>query len=198
MRDWKIASVLICYLLLSKPVSADIYYWVDDQGTQYYTTRPESIPEPYRSKAQQLLLPTSPPVPPEITPNPPRKRLIKISFTPGSPILVSAKINGAGPITLILDTGAEGTLVAPSALLNLGISMENTRKAIIKSVTGTRYADAIWVNSVEVGEAKVGPLLIVAHDVKLKGADGLLGRDFLASFDVSIDSKEGVVTLTPN
>jgi hypothetical protein len=196
MRDWKTALILICYLLLSKPALADIYYWVDDQGTQYYTTRLENIPKPYRSKAQQLILPTSPPVPPEITPNPPRKSLIKISFTPGSPILISAKINGAGPITLILDTGSTGTLVAPSALLNLGISMENTQRAILKSVTGMRYADAIWVNSV--GEVKVGPLLIIAHDSKLKGADGLLGRDFLANFDVSIDSKEGVVTLTPN
>ena len=198
MRDWKIALITICYLLLSKPALADIYYWVDDQGTQYYTTSLESIPEPYRSKAQQLLLPTSPPVPPEITPNPPRKNLVKISFTPGSPILISAKINGAGPITLILDTGSDGTLVAPSALSNLGISMENAQKATVRSVTGMRYADAIWVNSVEVGEAKVGPLLIIAHDVKMKGADGLLGRDFLANFDVSIDSKEGVVTLTPN
>lgn len=198
MRDWKIALILICHLLLSKPALADIYYWVDDQGTQYYTTRLESIPEPYRSKAQQLILPTSPPVPPEITPNPPRKSLIKVPFTPGSPILISAKINGAGPITLILDTGADRTLVAPSALSNLGISVENTEKGILKGVTGMRYADAIWVNSLEVGEAKVGPLLIIAHDVKLKGADGLLGRDFLANFDVSIDSKEGVVTLTPN
>jgi len=198
MRDWKIAFITICYLLLSKPALADIYYWVDDQGTQYYTTSLESIPEPYRSKAQQLLLPTSPPVPPEITPNPPRKNLVKISFTPGSPILISAKINGAGPITLILDTGSDGTLVAPSALSNLGISMENAQRATVRSVTGMRYADAIWVNSVEVGEAKVGPLLIIAHDVKMKGADGLLGRDFLANFDVSIDSKEGVVTLTPN
>ena len=59
-------------------------------------------------------------------------------------------------------------------------------------------ADAIWVNSVEVGDVKVGPLLIIAHDAKVKGADGLLGRDFLANFDVRIDSKEGVVTLTPN
>jgi hypothetical protein len=89
-------------------------------------------------------------------------------------------------------------LVAPSALSNLGISLENTLTGILKSVTGISYANAIWVNSVEVGDLKVGPLLIVAHDVKLKGVDGLLGRDFLANFDVRIDSKEGVVTLIPN
>jgi hypothetical protein len=198
MRDRVIASILICYLLLSKVALADIYYWVDNEGTQYYTTRLESIPEPYRSKAQQLSLPSSPPVPPELTPNPPQKSFMKISFKPGSPILVSTKINGAGPITLILDTGSDRTLVAPSALSNLGISIENRIKGILKGVTGMSYADAIWVNSVEVGDVKVGPLLIIAHDVKLKEADGLLGRDFLANFDVRIDSKEGVVTLTPN
>ena len=198
MRVWVIALILICYLLLSKPASAEIYYWVDDQGTQYYTTRFEGIPEPYRSKAQQLSLPTSPPVPPELTPNLPQKNPMKISFKPGSPILVSAKINGAGPITLILDTGSDRTLVAPSALSNLGISTENTLKAVLKGVTGMSYADAIWVNSVEVGDVRVGPFLIIVHDAQLKGADGLLGRDFLANFDVRIDSKEGVAVLAPN
>jgi len=198
MRGSVIGFALICYLFLPKPALADIYYWVDDQGTQYYTTRLESIPESYRSQAQQLSLPISPPVPPELTPNPPQKSLIKISFKPGSPILVSAKINGAGPITLILDTGSDRTLVAPSALSNLGISIENTLKGTLRGVTGMSYADAMWVNSVEVGDVSVGPFLIIAHDVKLKGADGLLGRDFLANFDVRIDSKEGVATLTPN
>jgi len=60
------------------------------------------------------------------------------------------------------------------------------------------YVDAVWVNSVEVGEARVGPLLIIAHDADLKDADGLLGRDFLANFNVTIDSREKVVTLAPN
>jgi len=198
MRDWKTALILICSFLFFKPALADIYYWVDGQGTQHYTTSLESIPEPYRSKAQQLSLPTSPPVPPELTPNPSRKSIVNISFNPGSPILVSAKINGNGPITLILDTGSDLTLVAPSTLSNLGISMENAQRKILKGVTGMSDADAIWVNSVEVGDVKVGPLLIIAHDAKIKGAHGLLGRDFLANFDVKIDSKEGVVTLTPN
>jgi len=198
MRNWKAAFILISSLVFLRPALADIYYWVDDQGTQYYTTTLENIPESYRSQAQQLSLPTSPPVPPELTPNTPRKSVISISFKPGSPILVSTKINGNGPITMILDTGSDRTLVAPSTLLNLGVSMENPQRGILKGATGMSYADAIWVNSVEVGETKVGPLLILAHDAKLKGADGLLGRDFLVNFDVRIDSKEGVVTLTPN
>jgi len=197
MRPWIIAFILI-FMLLPVQALGDIYYWIDDQGTQHYTTRLESIPEPYRSKATPLSLPTSPPVPPEITPRSSPTGVTKISFTPGSPVLVSAKINGSGPITLILDTGADRTMVAPSALSRLGISFENALRGVVRGVTGASYAEAVWVNSVEVEEAKVGPLLIIAHDADLKGADGLLGRDFLANFNVTIDSKEQVVTLAPN
>ena len=197
MRPWTIAFILI-FMLLPGLALGDIYYWMDDQGTQHYTTRLESIPEPYRSKAIPLPLPTSPPVPPEITPGPSPKGLTKIPFTPGSPVLVSVKINGGGPITLILDTGADRTMVAPSALSRLGVSFENALRGVVRGVTGASYVEAVWVNSVEIEEAKVGPLLIIAHDADLKGAEGLLGRDFLANFNVTIDSKERVVTLAPN
>ena len=197
MFGWTTALILICVLLPGLAL-ADIYYWVDDRGIQNYTTRLESIPEPYRSKALLLPLPTSPPAPPELERSPAPKGLTKIPFTPGLPVLVSAKINGAGPITLILDTGSDRTLVAPAALQRLGISTENVPRGILKGVTGMSYVDAVWVNSVEVGEARVGPLLIIAHDADLKDADGLLGRDFLANFNVTIDSKEKVVTLAPN
>jgi len=198
MRGSVIGFALICYLFLPKPALADIYYWVDDQGIQYYTTSPESIPEPYRSRAQALSLPTSPPAPPELTPSPSPKGSIKIPFHPGSPVLVSAKINGAGPITLILDTGADRTLIRLAVLWKLGMAKESTTRVILRGVTGESDVDALWVNAVEVGEVKVGPLLIIAHDADLKGADGLLGRDFLAHFNVTIDSKEGVVTLVSN
>ncbi len=197
MRGW-VATLILISLFLAPPTFADIYYWIDDQGTQYYTTRLESIPEPFRSKAIPLSLPTSPPVPPEITPRSLQKGLTRIPFTLGSPVLVSAKINGGGPITLILDTGADRTMVAPSALSRLGISFENALPGMVKGVTGASYAEAVWVNSVEVEEARVGPLLIIVHEANLQGVDGLLGRDFLANFNVTIDSKEQLVTLSPN
>ncbi len=197
MRGRTAALILICTLFPGLAL-ADIYYWIDSQGTQHYTTRFESIPEPYRPRAQLLALPVSPPAPPELERSPSPKGLTKISFTPGLPVLVRVKINGAGPITLILDTGADRTLVAPVALQRLGISTENGPRGILKGVTGASDVDAVWVNSLEVGEARVGPLLIIAFDGDLKNADGLLGRDFLAHFNVTIDSKEQVVTLAPN
>ena len=116
----------------------------------------------------------------------------------GAPILVAAQINGAGPVTLVLDTGADRTMVTPEALARLGILAPNTYSAEIRGVTGATRADVVSVESVEVGNARVGPLAIVAHDAGLPQADGLLGRDFLSLFSVTIDARASVVTLEPN
>jgi len=197
MRNWM--PVLFLTLVMMPGLAAgDIYFWVDDQGTQYYTTMPENIPEPYRDKAQRLLLPTAPPTPPERTVSLRPNARVTIPFKSGLPVLVSAKINGLGPLNLILDTGADHTLIRLAALTRLGIPMENPSGVVLSGVTGQTYGDAMWVESVEVGESKVGPLLVIVHEAELKGADGLLGRDFLAHFNVTIDSKEGMVTLEPN
>jgi predicted aspartyl protease len=121
-----------------------------------------------------------------------------IPFTPGAPILVSARINGAGAVSLILDTGAERTLVAPAALARLGVSTPNTFDATVQGVTGAARADVVWIQSLEVGGSRAGPLAIIAHDAEITGVDGLLGRDFLSLFSVTIDTRTSVVTLEPN
>ena len=196
MRGWPVA-LLLTLMLLPGVAVAQMYRWVDDRGTVHYTEGLDSVPERYRSRAQPLNLPQAPPEPAKSEPGASAPGVTKISFTQGSPILVSAKINGNGPITLVLDTGADGTTVAPATLSRLGISTLNAPRVEVKGVTGTSQAQIVQVNSVEVGEAKVGPLLITAHDADVKGADGLLGRDFLDKFTVTIDSKQGVVTLAP-
>jgi hypothetical protein len=198
MMTGRWAQAFLLILLLAGPAWAEIHHWVDDQGTQHYTTDPEKIPDRYRSRAQTLSLPPSPPAPPELTPVGPSKKVIQVPFKPGSSVLVSAKINGAGPVPLILDTGADRTLITSSAFANLGVSAEKSVPVYLQGVTGAAQGEAIWVDSVEVGEAKVGPLLITIHDTSLKGAGGLLGRDFLAHFNVILDSGKGLLTLEPH
>ena len=54
------------------------------------------------------------------------------------------------------------------------------------------------IESLEVEGARFGPLMVISHDAGLgTGTDGLLGRDFLDHFIVTIDSSSRVVTLTP-
>ena len=196
---WGWITVLILVSLIVPGLSSgEVYHWVDEKGIQYYTTEFQSIPEKYQSDARLLPMPPPSPPPQELPAISLHNKVIRIPFGPGSPILVAAKINGAGPITLILDTGSDRTVVAPSVLGRLGVSADGAQRALMRGVNGTSYVNAVWVNSVEVSEARVGPLLVIAHDADLSHADGLLGRDFLANFNVTIDSAAGVVTLAPN
>ncbi len=48
------------------------------------------------------------------------------------------------------------------------------------------------------GGARVGPLRVLAHDAQMGGgSQGLLERDFLNHFRVTIDNARGVVELAP-
>ena len=182
--------------LLALDVEAEVYHWVDDQGVIHYTTGIESVPERHRPTARLMAgsgADASSPEPPAIAGGG-----TAIPFTPGAPIMVSVRINGGGSVSLILDTGAERTLVAPAALARLGVSTPNTYDATIQGVTGAVRADVVWVQSLEVGASRAGPLAIIAHDAEITGADGLLGRDFLSLFSVTIDTRTSVVTLEPN
>ena len=197
MRSGAVAGLGVV-LLLPALALAQMYLWEDPRGTLYYTNTPESIPEPHRSPMDPLpaapVLPAKAEVPAAIARS---MTTTRIPYTSGDPIFVTATIGGTGPLTLILDTGADRTMVAPQALWWLGISTANAPRAEIRGVTGASQGDVVRVASLEVGEAKVGPLRIIAHDADLKKADGLLGRDFLEHFTVTIDSRELVVTLVP-
>jgi predicted aspartyl protease len=188
-----LAAVLCMLLILPGSALAQVYHWVDGEGVVHYSTGIESVPAPYRARARALYA-SPPPAVPEIE----RSSLTTITCTPGSPVIVSARINGLGPIILVLDTGADRTLVSPGALARLGIPLVASGRAEVRGVTGAGPADVVWIASLEVGGARAGPLAIVAYDGNLRQADGLLGRDFLDQFTVTIDAQTGRVTLAPH
>jgi hypothetical protein len=169
--------------LLPGLAAAQMYRWEDDQGTIHYGNMPMGVHEPVAEQAAASSAYSESP------------GLTRIAYAPGEPIFVSATIGGAGPLTLILDTGADRTMIAPQALARLGISLTDAPRAQIAGVTGTTHGEVVKVTSLEVGEAKAGPLSVIAHDANLQKADGLLGRDFLEQFTVTIDSSQQVVTL---
>jgi len=189
---------LLALLVLPALGLAQVYRWEDPGGTVYYTNTPDRLPESYRLQVEPVPpAPSAPAGPIAFSPLAPPAAITRLPYTPGEAITVSARVAGVGPLTLILDTGADRTIVAPQALWKLGISTAGAPRAEIRGVTGSSQGEVVEVGSVEVGLAKVGPLRIIAHDADLKKADGLLGRDFLEHFTVTIDSKERVVTLVP-
>ena len=192
-------AVLIFLSILIVPASAlaQMYRWVDERGSVHYSEGIDSVPPRYRSQAQEMPYQKLAPAPEAPQKEPLPKGSAKVSFEPGAQILVKAMVNGRGPLTLILDTGADSTVIAPLALWKVGVSTMYAPRGEIQGATGRATVGVVQVDSLEIGDARVGPLTVIAHDVELPAGDGLLGRDFLSHFNVTVDSKAGIVTLAP-
>jgi hypothetical protein len=55
----------------------------------------------------------------------------------------------------------------------------------------------VIVPVLDIAGASLGPLWLIVHDAGLGGVDGLLGRDVLDAFTVTIDAAAGRATLIP-
>jgi hypothetical protein len=200
-----LASLLLGGILVAAPgpASAQIYRWTDERGDTRYSQGINSVPPQSRGSAVIMSTPSQPaPSTPAAAEAPPDggapAGVARIPFIPGRPIVVNARINGSGSAQLILDTGAQGTVISPTALAALGVSYRNAARGTIRGVTGETSVLAVRIDNLEVEGARFGPLMVISHDAGLgSGTDGLLGRDFLDNFIVTIDSSNRVVTLTP-
>jgi len=176
--------------------SAQMYKWTDDQGAAHYSQGLDSVPERHRSGAQLLAYPELP-APSATSASPEASKATRIPFTPGKPIMVTARVNGSGSVLLMLDTGASVTVINPRVLAGLGIGVRDSLRGYVKGATGSANVLFVPVQSIEVGSARSGPLRVAAHDIEFGTGDGLLGRDFLDQFTVNIDSTAGLVTISP-
>jgi predicted aspartyl protease len=180
------------------PAQGQFYRWTDEQGISHYTEGIDNVPERYRSQAVPLGLRNAPA--PAVGATGPAPANTVIRFTPGRHIMVDARVNGSTFARLILDTGAANTLITPRVLTAAGVSLtrgttSGRTRGLAKDVEVE--VTQVVVDSLEVGEARVGRMVVSAYDMEMPNVDGLLGQDFLARFNVSIDPTKGIVTLAP-
>lgn len=182
------------------PAAAQVYRWVDEYGVVHYGQGIDAVPERYRGSAVLQGYHARPAAPPkaEASPHAAAAGPTTIPYTPGQPIVVVGRLNRTATVRLLLDTGADRTLISPRALAAAGISLaQGSASGSIVGVTGSTEAPAVLVESLEVGQARVEQMLVVAYQMSEARHDGLLGRDFLDHFVVSLDAARGLVTLTP-
>lgn len=189
--------------LLIAPATGQAQFlrYTDERGQNHYVDALENIPERYRGTAVPLGLRNAPTPPPDsvaaAAPTPSGATVIK--YTPGQRIMVDVRINGAFTAQLVLDTGADRTMISPRTLLAAGVPV--TRPVATGSITGATGTDRISyvvVDSLEVGDARVGRMPVGSYELAGTGTgDGLLGRDFLDQFKIMFDAAKGEVHLTP-
>jgi predicted aspartyl protease len=190
--------VIVCH---PGAASAQIYRWTDADGTIHYSQGIESVPARFRDQAAIIGYDRPAPLPlPPSSPSPAPSGPgggARVRFTPGQPIMVQARINGAISAELMLDTGAARTVIHPKVLESVGVSYRDAQRGSLRGVTGDAEVVAVKIESIDVSGATYGPLVVVSHDTGFGRGDGLLGRDFLDHFSVNIDNGGGVVTLVP-
>ncbi|HXL45252.1 MAG TPA: retropepsin-like aspartic protease, partial [Candidatus Binatia bacterium] len=109
------------------------------------------------------------------------------------------------PLTLIVDTGADRTVISPAAVERAGFAGQAGRSIQVVGVTGTATATLVTLPLLDVAGARIGPLPVIVYTLPAtllggEGAaapiDGLLGRDVLDAFTLSVDTATGRATLT--
>jgi Aspartyl protease/Domain of unknown function (DUF4124) len=171
---------------------AQLYRWTDAAGTVFYTTDLATIPPAYRDSARDIGAPT--PGPPS-APSPPAETGVSIPYT-GGPLVVNASLNGV-PLRLIVDTGADRTLISPAAMARAGFDVTQGAAVQIRGVTGDAVATLVSVPRLDLAGTQVGPVAVVVHALAGQGVDGLLGRDVLDAFTVTMDAASQRAILVP-
>jgi hypothetical protein len=177
---------------VASPAWAQLYRWTDTAGTVYYTTDLATIPAEYRDSARDIGAPTPGPItapPAAAAPG------IEIPYT-GGPLVVSAQLNGVA-LRLIVDTGADRTLISPAAMARAGYDPAGGTPVQIRGVTGDATATLVPVPRLDVAGTQVGPVAVVVHTLGADGVDGLLGRDVLDAFTVTVDAAARRALLIP-
>jgi predicted aspartyl protease len=105
-------------------------------------------------------------------------------------------IDGKGPFRLVLDTGANRSVVTYQTAQRLGKLVDPSSATVqLHGVTGTARVPTIKIDSLEVGDLLLNSRTMpVVHDV-FGGAEGALGTEGLADKRIFIDFKNDSISI---
>jgi predicted aspartyl protease len=102
-------------------------------------------------------------------------------------LTLAVKINGKGPYDFLVDTGSDRTVVSRELAATLGLPAGSP--VTMNVVTGADTVNTVTIDSLSIGERKVGPIAAPALAAKDIGGDGMLGVDALHNLHLVMDFK---------
>lgn len=115
-------------------------------------------------------------------------------------LVVPVHINGRGPYSFVLDTGATLTCVEQDVATELSLPESRGQIGFGAGIGGSGRMRLVSADSVRVGAATAEDLPLCALDLSSMQQmgmdfDGLLGLNFLRPFHMSIDFEREILTL---
>lgn len=114
--------------------------------------------------------------------------------------VVSARLDGK-PVTMILDSGAERTILTMRALSRLGIAFDFRRQMALHGLGAATTTVTARIGRFEVGGIVLRDRLVIVGpsasfpELPSGQPDGLLGADILSGYDMDLDLPHAVMTL---
>jgi clan AA aspartic protease (TIGR02281 family) len=118
----------------------------------------------------------------------------------GRSLVVRTRLNNQREAKLIVDTGAEITVLSHAVAMDIGLLPSSVIATVrLNTAGGSVRADVFRVGTVSLGAAEVRNVTAVVHDLPdaPAGVDGLLGLTFLDQFLVTVDARKGELYLKP-
>lgn len=213
-RAWITGVVGWCWLV-GGTAFALTYECMDAAGQKIFTDSPSQLTRCATATngtalagAQRTPMPTAAsdePSPAPVAPEPaagilPPSGVAVPVMKAGRSLVVQTKLNGTRDARLILDTGADITILSRTVAMDIGL----LPSAVVATVTlntagGSVRADVFRVGTVAVGAAEARDVTAAVHDLPdaPAGVDGLLGLTFLDQFLVTVDARKGELHLKP-
>jgi Aspartyl protease len=133
-----------------------------------------------------------------------QREVVPVDLVAGR-VLVSLLVNGS-PVTVILDTGADRTLLTEATVQQLGVKLDEWASSTVVGVGGYERHRNADPQTLTLGSLALHRQTLAADNTVTVGAisttqlagrsiGGLLGQDFLSAFDLAIDLPARRVTL---
>jgi predicted aspartyl protease len=107
-------------------------------------------------------------------------------------------INGKGPFSLIVDTGANRSAVTSEVARSLGLSVDESAPMLLHGVTGNARVPSIRIESMSIGALKMAPENLPVVFDAVDGADGFLGLSGLTNRRLVIDLARNRISISPS
>lgn len=115
----------------------------------------------------------------------------------GSLVAVRATLNEREQVTLVLDTGAQWTVISPEVASRLGMDLSHPlRLQPLAGVGRSPPVPMVLLDRLRVGASSLSRLEAAVLDLSpVIRADGLLGLNFLRRFRVTFEFDSGILIL---
>jgi predicted aspartyl protease len=108
-------------------------------------------------------------------------------------LFVDVKVNGTGPFSFLVDSGADRSVVGTGLAERLALPAEDN--VMLRSMAGASEVRTVFLDTLTLGASEIGPIKAPALPERFIGADGIIGIDALADQRMLLDFDNRRVTI---